>query len=373
MKYRRLGESDLTVSVIGLGTLAMGGQAYGPVPAKDAIQTIRHGVDIGINLIDTSDNYGLGQAETIVGKALKGIRDKVVLATKGGTPWEEGSRVRTDCSAKAITQAIEDSLRRLDTDTIDLYQVHVPDPGTPFEETASALERARQAGKIRYVGVSNFWTDDMLAWLEVSTAVSDQMPYNFLQRDVEKNLLPLCQERDVGVIAYTPLLMGMFSGALSTLSRFEEGDHRAHYPQFHGEPFSQTLALIERLKAVAQEMGLTMAQLALAWDISCPGVTCAIPGARRPDQVEENAGAGDRALDQSQRERVNQILAEMRVATPRLMSAQVLEVRQGPRGKVATLDMGVKVAAPDSVRAGQQVYMDILTGQIAASKDEDSE
>jgi aryl-alcohol dehydrogenase-like predicted oxidoreductase len=207
----------------------------------------------------------------------------------------------------------------------------------------------------------------------VSTAVSDQMPYNFLQRDIEKNLLPLCQERDVGVIAYTPLLMGMFSGALSTLSRFEEGDHRAHYPQFHGEPFSQTLALIERLKAVAQEMGLTMAQLALAWDISCPGVTCAIPGARRPDQVEENAGAGDRALDQSQRERVNQILAEMRVATPRLMSAQVLEVRQGPRGKVATLDMGVKVAAPDSVRAGQQVYMDILTGQIAASKDEDSE
>ncbi len=364
MEYRTLGRSDLRVSVIGLGTLAIGG-AYGPVGEGQALATIRRALDLGVNFIDTSDNYGLGRAEEIVGKAIQSRRDQVVLATKGGTPWDERGRITNDCRAGTIIEAVEASLRRLRTDYIDLYQIHLPDPETPFEETALALEQLRKAGKIRYVGLSNFWTEELEAWLSVGEIVSNQMPYNFLHRDIEGKILPLCWERKIGVIAYTPLLMGLFAGKLTPDSQFGQGDHRAAYPQFQGEAFRQSLRLIERLRPLAEEFGLTLAQLVLRWVISRPGVTCAIPGAKHPEQVEDNVRAGEKSFAEEELERIDGILEAASVEVSRGMPMKVVEVCSGPRGKVGLLAMGIKVGVPDWVEAGVVVQMDIVTGQIA--------
>jgi aryl-alcohol dehydrogenase-like predicted oxidoreductase len=367
MKYRRLGRSHLEVSVIGLGTLAMGGRAYGPIDDEASIATIRRAMELGINLIDTSDNYGRGHAEEVVGRAIKGHRDDVIIATKGGTPWDEEGRVTFDCGREAITRAVEDSLRRLDTDWIDLYQIHVPDPETPYEETAHALERLIQAGKIRYAGLSNFWAEDLRAWLAIGGIVSDQMPYNLLHRDVEGAFLSLCREHGVGVIAYTPLLMGMFAGSATPETTFGDGDHRSSYPQFQGKPLRDCLALRERLQPMAAELGMTLAQLALSWVISRLGVTCAIPGAKRPEQVEENAVAGEHLLSEADLARIDELLEETEVETPRLIPMRVVDVREGADGRIAVLAMGAKVRLPDGVGAGDVVQMDAVTGRIAES------
>ena len=365
MKYCTLGRTELRVSVIGLGTLAMGGQAYGPVDEEDAIVTIRQALDLGVNFLDTSDNYGLGRAEEIVGKAIQGRRDQVVLATKGGTPRDERGRITNDCRAGVIIKAVEASLRRLRTDYIDLYQIHLPDPETPFEETALALEQLRRAGKIRYIGLSNFWTAELKEWLSIGEIVSNQMPYNFLHRDIEGEILPLCRERKIGVIAYTPLLMGLFAGKLTPDSQFGQGDHRAAYPLFQGEPFRQSLRLIDRLRPLAEEFELTLAQLALRWVISRPGITCAIAGAKHPQQVKENVRAGEKFFTKEELESIDSILEEAPVEIPRRMPMKVVEVRSGPQGKVGVLAMGIKVKVPDRVEAGSIVQMDIVTGQIA--------
>lgn len=367
MERRRLGKSDLKVSLIGLGTLALGGKAYGSVNDEDSIATIRRALRLGINFIDTSDNYGLGHAEEVVGKAIGDRRAEVILATKGGTPWDEQGRVTNDCRAETITRAVEESLRRLETDWIDLYQIHVPDPTTPFEEAALALEKLVRAGKIRHVGLSNFWAADLEEWLSNGEIVANQMPYNFLHRDIEREILPLCRERGIGVIAYTPLLMGLFAGRLSGDPKFGEGDHRSAYPQFQGRPLHQSLDLVDRLRPLAEEMGLTVSQLALRWAISRPGVTCAIPGAKRPEQVEENAGAGERVLNEQELREIDRVLDETEVETPRAMPMKVTEVREGPRWKVGVLEMGIKVRIPDSVQAGDRVEMDVVTGQVVKS------
>lgn len=368
MGYRRLGKSDLQVSVIGLGTLAMGGQAYGPIDDRNSIATIHRALDLGVNFIDTADNYGFGHAEEVVGKALQGRRDQAILATKGGTPWDEQGRITNDCRPETIAKAVEESLRRLRTDWIDLYQIHLPDPETPFEEAAHALEQLVRVGKIRYVGLSNFWREDLEEWLAASEIVANQMPYNFLHRDIEGEVLPFCREQGIGVIAYTPLLMGLSTGKLTKDSAFGEGDHRSAYPQFQVEPLRRSLALIERLKPLAEELGLTMAQVALRWVISRPGLTCAIPGAKRPEQVEENARAGERPFTKGELERIDRILEETPVETPRSMPMRIIEVRPGPRGRIGVLEMGIKVRVPEGVEAGSAVQIDIVTGEIAEGR-----
>ncbi len=368
MEYRKLGKSDLRVSAIGLGTLAMGG-GYSPVSDDAAIATIQRAVDVGVNFIDTSDNYGFGRAEELVGRAIRGRRDDVVVATKGGTPWGEQGRTRIDCSPVAITAAAEASLRRLGTDWIDLYQIHVPDPETPYEETVVALERLKQAGKIRYAGVSNFWSEELEAWLVVDGIVSNQMPYNLLHRDIEAELLPYCRDQGIAVIAYTPLLMGMFGGRIAPETVFDEGDHRASYPQFRGQALEDALTLVRRLKSLAAELGMTMAQLALSWIVSRPGVTCAIPGATSPGQVEENARAGKRLFDQEAVGRVDRILADTDVETPRTVPMKVVEVKERHGKLMGTLEMGIKIRVPAGTKASDVIEMDIVTGQVASTSE----
>jgi len=191
------------------------------------------------------------------------------------------------------------------------------------------------------------------------------MPYNFLHRDIEEEILPLCRERRIGVIAYTPLLMGLFAGKFTPEPQFDQDDHRAAYPQFQGEPFRQSLRLIERLRSLAEELGLTVAQLALRWVISRPGITCAIPGAKHRRQVEENVRAGERSFTTEELEKIDRVLEETPVEIPTRMPMRVVEVRAGPRGKVGLLAMGIKVRVPDWVEAGSVVQMDIVTGKIA--------
>lgn len=364
MQYRRLGESDLEVSVIALGTLAMSGRAYGRVYDKDSMATIQRAIELGINFIDTSDNYGLGHAEEVVGKAIKGRREDVILATKGGTPWDKQGRITFDCSQEAITQSVEESLRRLGTDWIDLYQIHFPDLDTPYEETVRVLEQLVQAGKIRYVGLSNFWMEEMGEWLSIDGIVSNQMPYNFLHRDIEQDILPFCRKHGIGVIAYAPLLMGMFAGGITSETEFGEGDHRSSYPQFQGEPLRQCLALIDRLRPIAEERGMTIAQLALSWVVSRSGMTCAIPGAKRPEQVKENVGAGEQLLTQAALDEIDTVLEKAEVETPRSMPMRIVEVHKGARGRLGVLEMGIKLRIPDSVKPGDIVQMDIVTGEI---------
>ena len=369
MQYRSLGDSDLHVSVIGLGTLSIAG-AYGRVNDADSIATIKRAIDLGVNFIDTSDNYGFGHAEEVVGKAVEGRRDELVLATKGGTPWDAQKRVTNDCRPEVMTKAVEASLKRLGTGWIDLYQIHLPDPETPFEKTARVLERLIKAGKIRYIGLSNFWTDDLKAWIEIGEVVANQMPYNFLHRDIEESMLSFCRANGIGMIAYTPLCMGLFAGKIATDTRFDEGDHRSRYPQFQGEPLNQALGLIDRMRPIAEEHGLTLAQLALRWVISRPGVTCAISGAKRPARLEENVVAGEQFFSKAELAQIDRILEEARVETPRLMPMPVTEVRQGPRGKIGVLAMGIKVPISESIKAGDTVLMDAITGKVASEKEE---
>lgn len=363
MEYRSLGDSDLRVSAIGLGTLAFGG-AYGPLDDEAAMVTIRRALDCGINFFDTSDNYGQGRAETLLGRALAGCRSQASVATKGGTATDARGRVTNDARPETIVRAAEESLRRLRTDWIDLYQVHLPDPAVPFAETVQALEKLVEQGKVRYVGLSNFWEDDLREWLEVGSAVSNQMPYNFLHRDIESGLLPLCQERGIGIIAYQPLLFGLFAGRIGPQQSFHDQDHRKSYPGF-GSLVQATERLRARLAALAREWGLTPAQLALRWVISRPGVACAIPGAKRPEQVEANARAGEKPFTPQELREIDRILAEHPLSVVRAIPIPVEAVADGPQGRYAVLGLGIKVRVPPGIEAGDVVKMDIVTGGIA--------
>ena len=364
MKYRKLGKSGLEVSVIGLGTLAMGGGGYGPVDDRESITAIRRAIELGVNFIDTSDNYGLGHAEVVVGRAIRGVREKVVLATKGGTPWDNQGRVVIDCRKEVIIRAAEESLRRLGTDWIDLYQIHTPDPQVPFEETAEALQILIREGKVRHIGLSNFWMEEIKEWVSIDGIVSLQMPYNFLHRDIEEDLPPFCRDQEVGLISYTPLLMGMFAGRITQETRFDRDDHRSLYPQFQGDSLRQCLALTDQLRMVAQEWGMTLAQLALSWVISRPGITCAIPGAKHPNQVEENALAGKRMLTKGELGEIDRILDEVGIEAQRLMPMRVVKVEKGPRGAVGLLEGGLKLGVPNSVVPGDMVEVDIVKGKV---------
>lgn len=364
MEYRWLGGSELRVSAIGLGTLPFGG-AYGPLDEEEAAAVVHRALDGGINFFDTSDNYGHGRAEELLGRALRGRRSRAIVATKGSTALDARGRTANDARPETILRAAEESLNLLETDWIDLYQVHLPDPATPVDDTAQALERLVQAGKVRYVGVSNFWEEDLLAWLEVSPAVANQMPYNLLHRDIEDGLLPLCRKRGIGLIAYQPLLFGLFAGRIGPGTAFAPQDHRRAYPGF-GELIRATAGLRARLATLAREWGLTPAQLALRWAISRPGVTCAIPGAKRAEQVEENARAGERPFTSDELAEINRILTESQVSATRTVDLPVEEVRDGPRGRYAVLAMGIKVRVPHGVEAGDMVAMDIVTGRLEA-------
>jgi aryl-alcohol dehydrogenase-like predicted oxidoreductase len=290
MRYVELGRSGLHVSRICFGSWQFGGD-WGSVERDDAIAAVRAALDQGVTFFDTAQAYGSGASEALLAEALgEDIqRDDVIVATKGGLR-REGSRVVRDSSPAFLRDGVEQSLRHLGVEAIDLYQVHWPDHETPFEETGAALAELVDEGKIRHVGVSNFSPAEMEELSRAIEVETDQPPYNLFNRGIEEDVLPWCHEHDVGLLVYGPLSHGLLSGRFDPSTLADDDWRRGHEP-FEGEALERNLEAVERLTAFAEERGHTLPQLAVAWVLAQPGVHVAIAGARRPAHVKGIAPA----------------------------------------------------------------------------------
>ena len=314
MDYAKLADTDLTVSRIGLGTWAIGGWMWGGTDEEQSIETIRSAVERGISFIDTAAVYGMGRSELIVGEALHqhGLRDQVVLATKCGINWsDDHERLWRDATLGRIAREVEDSLRRLRTDRIDLYQVHWPDPKTPMDETARAMEDLYRAGKIRAIGVSNFNAEQMDQFRQTAPLHANQPPYNLFERDLGDEVLPYCAEHGIATVTYGALCRGLLSGKMTRDRQFEGDDLRKVDPKFQQPRFDQYLAAVDALDAFARDrFGKDVMALALRWLLDQPGHTVALWGARRPDQLDPVSHIDGWKLDAGAMNAIDDIIAE---------------------------------------------------------------
>ncbi len=313
MDYRELGQTGLKASVIGLGTWVIGGWLWSGAEDRDSLATIRRAIELGVNLIDTAPIYGHGRSEDLVGRALaeSGQRDGIILATKVGLNWNpEKTKVWRDSSPDRLRFEIEESLRRLRTDRIDVYQVHWPDASVPFEETMEALISLQRQGKIRFIGMSNFDVPQLERCLAVGLVHVVQPPLNLFEGDIETALLPFCHQRGIGTLIYGPLCRGLLTGKYRGTETFSDRDVRGMDPKFQPDRFPTYLACVERLTQVAARHGKTVAQLAIRWCLDQPGVTVALCGARRPDQLEENVGATGWSLSPSDMVDIERVVSE---------------------------------------------------------------
>lgn len=298
MEYRQLGKDGPQVPVLGLGAWPIGG-GMGGVDEATAISTTHAAIDRGITLIDTAQAYRT--SETTIGKALKnGYRERCFLATK----------VSHDYSRQGIISAIEDSLRALAVEYVDLYQIHSWNPSYPLAESMQTMARLQQEGKIRYIGVSNFNADQMQQALQIARFHSNQPRYNMFDREIEAEDIPFCERAGIGILAHSPLAKGLLTGKYRPGYRFPATDERSGFPRFQGETFARSLAVAGRLQAVAQEKGLSLVQLAIAWLLRLPAVTCVLVGAKNPDQVAEHAGAAGITFSPAELARIEDILAD---------------------------------------------------------------
>jgi aryl-alcohol dehydrogenase-like predicted oxidoreductase len=298
MEYIELGKSGLTVSRICFGTWQFGGD-WGSIERDEAIAAVRAALDSGVTFFDTAQAYGFGDSEALLAEALGDDihRDDVIVATKGGLR-ATGSGVERDSSPELLRDGVEQSLRHLGVEAIDLYQVHWPDRGTPFEDTGAALEQMVDEGKLRHVGVSNFspaQMEELSRSIEVET---DQPPYNLFNRGIEEDVLPWCREQDIGVLVYGPLSHGLLSGSFDP-SKLPADDWRRGHEPFEGDALRRNLEVVERLERFAEQSGHTLAQLAVAWVLAQPGVHVAITGARRRAHVDGIAPAADVRLGEA--------------------------------------------------------------------------
>lgn len=303
MNQTEIGSTDILASVIGLGTWAMGGYFWGGAERAASIRTIECALESGINLIDTAPVYGFGEAEEILGSVIQKRRDKVVLSTKCGLRWDAkqgafstvayGKRIYHHLSKDRIRQECEESLRRLRTDYIDIYHTHWPDRSTPIDETMDALLDLKKAGKIRAIGVSNVTSSHLHQYFQAGVVDVLQAEYSLLNRSLEQTLLPICVERSMSVLAYSPLAQGLLTGKMRVDHHFNQGDMRAHMSSFSAENLSRSQTLNRALTAMAQQHGVTQTQLVIAWTLNQPGITHLLCGMRHIQQVSENvAGAG---------------------------------------------------------------------------------
>lgn len=320
MRTRHFGTSDLETSVIGFGGWPMGRGHYGAFDEGEVISAIHAARDNGITLFDTAAVYGWGASEEILGRALAGSRESVVIVTKGGlVPNPEspdGMPALRDSSREEIKRGLEDSLRRLQTDYVDLYLIHWPDLDRSFDEPMEALLEAREAGKIRYGGVSNFLVQQMTECLKTFPINCNQVGYHIFDRRPEPEVFPFVRKNGIGVMAYGPMAHGLLTGTFTPETEFAADDWRRRLqafgqPLFEGEHFLRNLRIVDRLKKIAADNGKTIAQLAVAWVLSNPVVSVALCGARRPEEIIEDIG-GDWVLPADVREAIeNAVQAEM--------------------------------------------------------------
>lgn len=309
----RLGMTDLQVTPIAYGTWQFGGE-WGAVDEEAAVAAIRRALALGINFFDTAQAYGFGVSERILARALapelRGRRDELVIATKGGLRIDEEHGLLRDSSPEWLRRGVEESLRNLGLDHVDLYQVHWPDPEVPFAETANALQELVEEGKIRHVGVSNFSAEEMEEFALVRPVETVQPPYHLFRREIEDDVLPYAGANDVGVLVYGPLAHGLLGGTMSAETSFPEDDWRATSSVFRGDDFRRNLAVVGRLAELAKSRGATVSQLAIAWTLANPAVDVAIVGARRPEHLEESVGAAALELDAADLDRIEAIMAD---------------------------------------------------------------
>jgi aryl-alcohol dehydrogenase-like predicted oxidoreductase len=312
MEFVDIPGTSIRVSRIALGTWAIGGWMWGGSNESDAISAIHAALDRGINLIDTAPVYGFGRSEEIVGKALAagGRRKRAFIATKVGLDWKDGKPFRNARKARIIEEA-ENSLRRLQTDVIDLYQVHWPDPHTPIAEVADAMGELHRAGKIRAIGVSNFSPAQMDEFRKVAPLHTAQPPYNLFEREIERDVLPYCHDRDIALLAYGSLCRGLLSGTMSKSSRFTGDDLRKNDPKFRAPRFAQYLAAVERLDRFANErFGRRVIHLAARWVLDRGEMNIALWGARRADQLAPISDVIGWRIDDSEMAEIDRILRE---------------------------------------------------------------
>lgn len=317
MQYRKLGKSDLEVSTVIFGAWAIGGWWWGPQDDEESIKAIHAAIDAGITTIDTAPMYGAGHSEEVVGKAIKGRRDEVVIATKCGLVWDRtdgefsfhsdelgGIDVYKCLKPESIKNECETSLKRLGVDVIDLYQPHWPDSTTPLEDTMSALLDLQQEGKIKTIGVCNFTPQMMATCLESGRIESDQPLYNLIQRDIEKEIVPFCIENQMGLIVFSPLAQGLLTGKVTMDREFKEGDNRASMRWFKPENRQKVLSALDQISDLPGKYNCSFAQLTIGWTIAQPGITSAIVGARNTEQSLENAKGADVIIEEADLQRI---------------------------------------------------------------------
>jgi aryl-alcohol dehydrogenase-like predicted oxidoreductase len=327
MIYRKLGRSDIEVPVVIFGAWAIGGWYWGGTDDKQATAAIEKALEVGVNCFDTAPAYGFGHSERVLGKALKGRRDKAIIATKCGLTWDSGEgepffeakdssgevyKIFRSLSKNSIIHECDQSLKNLDTDYIDLYQCHWPDDTTPIEETMEALLKLKAEGKIRAIGVSNFTAQMIQDCLQFGNIASDQPKYNLLSREIEKDLVPFCKKKNIGIIAYGPIGQGLLTGKVTMDRKFEEGDLRENFQEwFKPANRVRVVSALEKVKPIAEKYGVTPAQLAINWVIDQPGITAAIVGARNPQQAAENAESANFELEADDRASLTKEFAKL--------------------------------------------------------------
>jgi len=311
MKYRPLGNSGIEVSEVTLGCWPIAGMTSPGVNDADSVATIGECFELGINHLDTAYMYGRrGESERLIAQALGERRDEMIIASKGGLHWEDGREGAIhDARPATLRRECEESLRRLQTDRVELLYLHAPDRNVPIAESAGELKRLMDEGKARAVGASNVDVEQLEAFAAECPLSAYQPPYNMLQRDIERDTLPWCRQHNVAVLVYWPLLKGLLGGKLRRDQDFT-GDSRAKYPLFQGDEYQRNLDMVERLRELAGRSGHSVAQLAVKWILHQSGITSAICGAKRPDQIRETAAASDWQLDAAELAEIDTILAE---------------------------------------------------------------
>jgi aryl-alcohol dehydrogenase-like predicted oxidoreductase len=309
MKQRKLGNQGLVVSELGLGCMGMS-EFYGIADESEAIATIHRALELGVTLLDTADMYGVGHNEELVGKAIKGHRDRVIIATKfGNVRGSDGSFKGVNGKPEYVRSCCDASLKRLGVDTIDLYYQHRVDPNTPIEETVGAMAKLVQAGKVRYLGLSEAASATIRRAMAVHPISALQTEYSLWSREPESEILPTCRELGIGFVAYSPLGRGFLTGKIKSLDTLSEGDYRAGlYPRLQGDNLQQNLELVEQIEQMAAAKGIKAGQLALAWVLAQGEDIVPIPGTKRRTYLEENIAAAAVTLTPAELDQIGKAL-----------------------------------------------------------------
>ncbi|GAC1624526.1 MAG: aldo/keto reductase [Ktedonobacteraceae bacterium] len=318
MHTRQLGTTDMQITLLGLGTWAIGGGdwnfGWGDQDDKESIATILRALELGINWIDTAAVYGLGHSEEIVGKALKEWSgdERPYVFTKCSLVWNDKREVTSSLKAQSLRKEVEHSLRRLQVDVIDLYQVHWPDPDAEIEEGWSTLAKLKEEGKVRNIGVSNFDVSQMQRAQKIAPIASLQPPYSLLKPDIENEILNYCQEQQIGVIVYSPMMSGLLTGTMTreSIEKLSENDWRKRDAEFQEPRLSRNLELAKLLQELGYPHSRSAGEVAIGWVLRHPAVTAAIVGGRRPKQVEDTVGAAEFRLSGSELADIEKFLRE---------------------------------------------------------------